>query len=307
MKFLFAADPLATSNENGDNDEPAEEPEANEENDASDAEEADDAEEENDKEEDDDKPLKAKNSKKSTKKKEKKAAKKAAKKSKKKEKKRVSLNVPADKVDPEDDTDEDEEEEEAEYEVQNIVDHRYVGKRLEYKIRWKGYSAKDDTWEAKNSLSCPEIIKKYEASQKSSPKASTSSAKKRKGGKSPAKPAKKARKDESEEEEDEDEDAEYEVARLLEVRTRKGKREFLVHWKGWSARFDNWEPEENLNCDELIQKFDEKLDKAKSASQKDLRAAPKSTKRYAVDPKHKGARTSKRGGGRTRVTYYDDE
>lgn len=196
--------------------------------------------------------------------------------------------------------------------VQNIVEHRYVGNRLEYKIRWKGYSAKDDTWEAKNSLSCPDIIKKYESSHDTSQKgkkAAKGGAAKRKGGKSPAKPAKKARQQsESEDEDDEDDDAEYEVARLIDVRFKKGgKREFLVHWKGWSSRFDNWEPEENLNCEDLIAQFDKKLEKAKSSSQKELRLAPKSTKRYAVATKPRGARSSKRSGGKTRVTYYDDE
>lgn len=197
--------------------------------------------------------------------------------------------------------------------VQSIVDHRYVGKKLEYKIRWKGYTAKDDTWEAKNSLNCPDIIKKYEASQNTSQngkKTSKAATPKRKGGKPATSAAKKARVEESEEEDDEDGDGEeeYEVAQIIDVRNKKGgKREFLIRWKGYGARYDNWEPEENLNCNDLIAAFDKKLDKAKSSTQKELRAVPKTTKRYAVDPKHKGARTSKRGGGRTRVTYYDDE
>lgn len=30
-----------------------------------------------------------------------------------------------------------------------------------YKIRWKGYDAKQDTWEDHNSLSCPDLLEMY--------------------------------------------------------------------------------------------------------------------------------------------------
>uniref|UniRef100_A0A336LVR4 CSON002945 protein n=1 Tax=Culicoides sonorensis TaxID=179676 RepID=A0A336LVR4_CULSO len=280
-------DPLATTGSNG-----------NDEHDG-DAEEQENAETISD----DDEPLKPSKASKKAAKKEKKAAKKAAKKAKK-TKKRVSLNVPADKDDQEDESDNEDDEE---YEVQEIVGHRYVGKQLEYKIRWKGYSAKDDTWEPKKSLSCPDKIKKYEENHDTSMKSNNKKGgTKRKATTSPKKSAKKA-KDELEDS-DEDDEKEYEVARILDVRVKKnGNREFLVHWKGWSSRFDNWEPEDNLNCDELIADFDKKLEKAKSATQKELRVAPKTTKRYVVNSKPKGARSSKRGSGKNRVTYFDDE
>lgn len=50
------------------------------------------------------------------------------------------------------------------------------------------------------------------------------------------------------------------VERILEVHHKKnGKREFLIHWKGWSNKFDSWEPEDNLNCSDLIKKFMDKV------------------------------------------------
>jgi hypothetical protein len=35
-----------------------------------------------------------------------------------------------------------------------------------------------------------------------------------------------------------------ELTRL--IRTRNGKIEFLVKWKGWSPKYSTWEPEENI-------------------------------------------------------------
>ncbi|KAG8247555.1 hypothetical protein J6590_057846 [Homalodisca vitripennis] len=54
----------------------------------------------------------------------------------------------------------------------------------------------------------------------------------------------------------------YEVEKILEVHTRKnGSREFLIRWKGYRPSDDTWEPEEHLDCPDLIEKFMEKVDK----------------------------------------------
>lgn len=36
---------------------------------------------------------------------------------------------------------------------------------------------------------------------------------------------------------------------------KNGKREFLIRWKGYSAKDDTWEPEEHLECQDLINAF----------------------------------------------------
>ncbi len=54
----------------------------------------------------------------------------------------------------------------------------------------------------------------------------------------------------------EDGGEEYEVERLLAVRTTRGRKEYLVHWKGYGSWEDSWEPEENLeNAQELLRAF----------------------------------------------------
>lgn len=57
--------------------------------------------------------------------------------------------------------DDDEEEGEEEYEVKDIVGHKMERGVSYFLIRWKGYTKADDTWEAEDTLNCPEIIDKY--------------------------------------------------------------------------------------------------------------------------------------------------
>ena len=49
---------------------------------------------------------------------------------------------------------------------------------------------------------------------------------------------------------------EYEVETIVSKRSRKGKVEYLVKWKGWDNPDDNtWEPIANLECKELIEEY----------------------------------------------------
>lgn len=92
----------------------------------------------------------------------------------------------------------------------------------------------------------------------------------------------------------------------MDVRNRKGAREFLIHWKGYSADTDSWEPEANLNCHDLIEKFTDKLEKNKPSATKGLRVKPKNTKQF-IATNAKKQRLSKRNNGRQRTTYFEDE
>ena len=54
------------------------------------------------------------------------------------------------------------EEEEEEYEVEKVVDKRIHKGRVEYLLKWKGYSSDENTWEAEDSLDCAELLQEYE-------------------------------------------------------------------------------------------------------------------------------------------------
>lgn len=107
---------------------------------------------------------------------------------------------------------------------------------------------------------------------------------------------------EDEENKDGDETKEFEVEKIVEVHFQKkeNKREFLIRWKGFSAAEDTWEPEENLNCPELIAKFMDKVESAKKTEPPELRTNPAHTKRYTLMSTESGRRLSRRNKGKQR-------
>ncbi|XP_013146866.1 PREDICTED: chromobox protein homolog 1-like [Papilio polytes] len=204
------------------------------------------------------------------------------------------------------------EEDEEEYEVEEVIDSKRIRGKLHYLIRWKGYSADNDTWEPENTLSCPELINKFNEEKENSKDEEAKTLRGRKGLKRKSnnkqKTSPKKTKKKQWDSEEADEEAEYEVERILEVHHKKsGERDFLIHWKGWASKFDSWEPESNLNCPELIKKFMTKVDKARSSESRSLRVAPETTNRFTLQAPSSGRRLSKRKNQRQRVRYDNAE
>lgn len=64
------------------------------------------------------------------------------------------------KVSKDDDDDaEKEEEEEDGFEVEDIVGHKWIDGEKHYRIRWKNYGKKDDTWQLESDLSWQVVYK----------------------------------------------------------------------------------------------------------------------------------------------------
>ncbi|KAK8395312.1 hypothetical protein O3P69_006181 [Scylla paramamosain] len=146
-----------------------------------------------------------------------------------------------------------------EYEVEAVVDHRVRGRFTEYKVRWKGFGPKDDSWVPEAELNCDNLLNKYFKIA--------------------------GRKVEES----------YEVQEIMDMREVKGRTEYKVRWKGWSAKYDSWLPEEELNCPDLLNRFhathlknveeeEEKYEVEKILNERQKRG----NKEYLVQWKNKG-------------------
>jgi len=56
---------------------------------------------------------------------------------------------------------------------------------------------------------------------------------------------------------------EYTVEKILDKRIRGGKTEYLIKWEGYPDSENTWEPEDNLDCPDLISGFEEKTKQKK--------------------------------------------
>jgi len=68
--------------------------------------------------------------------------------------------------DDEDDEDYDIDDGYVSYEVESVVDARGSGSRKEYRVRWKGYGPRDDSWLTSDRFNSKECIREFEAKQK---------------------------------------------------------------------------------------------------------------------------------------------
>ncbi|KHJ49015.1 chromo' (CHRromatin Organization MOdifier) domain protein [Trichuris suis] len=62
----------------------------------------------------------------------------------------------------------------------------------------------------------------------------------------------------------------FAAERIKKRRVRKGKVEYLVHWSGYSSRYDSWEPEENILDRRLLEEFHSSSKRSKPTTSRQL-------------------------------------
>lgn len=58
-------------------------------------------------------------------------------------------------------------------------------------------------------------------------------------------------------------DEEYEVERVLDHRSKRDGRIFLIRWKGYNSDEDTWESEDGLKCPLLLKRYFAGIEKDK--------------------------------------------
>jgi len=178
---------------------------------------------------------------------------------------------PSSPADPEDATPDvpDDDEGDEEYIVEKILDKRIRSGKIEYFLKWKGYTENENTWEPKENLDCPDLIAEYEMQlemaenkkrQATATPDTTKNAKKTSGASTPTpsltgtnenEPAKKKKKDEK----PRGFDRGLEPEKVLGATDSSGELTFLMKWKGTDEADLVPARIANLRCPQVVIKF----------------------------------------------------
>merc|ERR1712150_17825 len=137
------------------------------------------------------------------------------------------------------------EEEEEEFEVEAIIDSRIRRGKTQYLVKWKDWKDEDNTWESEDNINSKDLIEEYNKNKEE----------KETGKETAVATDNLNSKNENPEESDDEEEEEYEVEAILDKRSRRGKIQYLVKWKGWPDEDNSWELQSNITCEDLINVF----------------------------------------------------
>eukprot|EP00096_Caligus_rogercresseyi_P002782 TRINITY_DN1507_c0_g1_i1.p1 TRINITY_DN1507_c0_g1~~TRINITY_DN1507_c0_g1_i1.p1 ORF type:complete len:188 (-),score=56.27 TRINITY_DN1507_c0_g1_i1:160-642(-) len=147
---------------------------------------------------------------------------------------------------------------EEEYIVDHIIDKRIRNGKTEYYLAWKGYGPEENTWEPKENLDCPELIKTFEDKFKAKKEKNGGGSM---GGNSPA--VKEVQKTLSHPEEDSRPrgfDRGLQAERIIGATDTSGELMFLIKWKGSDEADLVPARQANVKCPSVvIQFYEERL------------------------------------------------
>ncbi|CAM4395329.1 hypothetical protein PO909_001936 [Leuciscus waleckii] len=147
-------------------------------------------------------------------------------------------------------------EEEEEYVVEKVLDRRVVKGRVEFLLKWKGFSEEDNTWEPEDNLDCPDLIAEYMLKHKPVSDEKKESSGKRKGesdtdGGEDSRP--KKRKDEQDKPRGFSRGLDPE--RIIGATDSSGELMFLMKWKNSDEADLVPAKEANVKCPQVVISF----------------------------------------------------
>lgn len=146
-----------------------------------------------------------------------------------------------------------------EYTVEKIVDKRVRGRKVEYFLKWKGYSDADNTWEPEENLDCPELIAEFEENRKAKDEEQESEKKRKMNGTDSSEGGQKKKK------KDDDNrprgfDRGLEPEQIIGATDSSGELMFLIKWKGSDEADLVPSHIANVKCPQIvIQFYEERL------------------------------------------------
>ncbi|XP_051994824.1 chromobox protein homolog 1-like [Xyrauchen texanus] len=147
------------------------------------------------------------------------------------------------------------EEEEEEYVVEKVLDRRVVKGRVEFLLKWKGFSNEDNTWEPEDNLDCPDLIAEYLQTHKTNDDKKESSGKRK--GESDTDGGEDSRSKKRKDEQDKPRGFArgLEPERIIGATDSSGELMFLMKWRNSDEADLVPAKEANVKCPQVVISF----------------------------------------------------